>query len=398
MIVTSSHPAFVRHYVCVFLSASALLLALTGCGSKIQQTPETRTVEAPAAAGDTSSAHRFGDGSMSPHGEMAQESHWVWKTPEGWQEGTPTSMRKATFRVGPQGEAECYLTVLGGAAGGVAMNANRWRTQLGAAELGDAEIAALPKVQILGGEAVIVEAEGTYGAGAADSAHTEGREQADAALLGAILPQPDRVVFVKMVGPKNVVAAQREAFLSFCRSLEEHNHSADVHAHGESAPVEAQSSASAEQAPAADATSSLEAKLRWQTPDTWKEQPKRSMRVVSFAAGPNGEVECYVTVLAGSAGGFEANLNRWRQQMGQPELTPDEMAALPKVSILGGEGAMLEQKGAYTDMAGQKHEGQALLGALREVPGQVVFVKMTGPEAAVMAEKERFLAFCKSLQ
>jgi len=111
------------------------------------------------------------------------------------------------------GEAECYVTLLGGAGGGVVANINRWRDQMGAEVLSEAQIAALPRIPFLGGEAVLVEIPGAYvGMGDADVPA--------ALLLGAVCMLEDASVFVKMTGPRATVEAEREAFQEFCGSME----------------------------------------------------------------------------------------------------------------------------------------------------------------------------------
>ena len=122
------------------------------------------------------------------------------------------------------------------------------------------------------------------------------------------------------------------------------------------------------------------------------------MRVANFKLAANPEVECYLTVLQGAAGGIEANINRWRGQMSQEALKPEDIAALPRIDVLGKQGAVVETLGSFSGMTGDPKPGYALLGMIVELPERSVFVKMTGPETAVKAEKDRFLAFCRSLK
>ena len=81
----------------------------------------------------------------------------------------------------------------------------RWCAQIGAPELDDAAIEALPTVEVLGAPAVFV-----------DLSHVGGAEQG---LLGMIRRFDDRSLFVKMMGPSDAVVARRDQFLAFCRSL-----------------------------------------------------------------------------------------------------------------------------------------------------------------------------------
>lgn len=133
----------------------------------------------------------------------------------------------------------------------------------------------------------------------------------------------------------------------------------------------------------------------WEAPESWTKAPDRAMRLVTFMAGAENPAECYITTLSGAAGGVEANANRWREQMGQPALHLEAMAALPTIPVLGKEAALVE---VYSPSTGGDQDGRGLLGVICELEDQVVFVKMVGPQATVQAEKDRFLAFCGSLK
>lgn len=136
----------------------------------------------------------------------------------------------------------------------------------------------------------------------------------------------------------------------------------------------------------------------WQLPEGWTEAAATSMRIGNFKIASSPETECYLTMLKGAAGGVDANINRWRRQMGQPELKPEEIAALPKVEVLGQSGPLVEIAGSFTGMAGQQFENYMLMGVVIALPNEALFVKMTGPEAVVKAEKDHFVALCKSLK
>ncbi len=136
---------------------------------------------------------------------------------------------------------------------------------------------------------------------------------------------------------------------------------------------------------------------KWQVPEGWSEVAATSMRIGNFKVADSPGAECYLTVLKGAAGGVDANINRWRRQMGQPELKPEEIAALARVDVMGRPGTFVEINGSFTGMAGQQFSNYTLMGAVAALTDQTLFVKMTGPEAVVKAEKDRFIAFCKSI-
>lgn len=142
-------------------------------------------------------------------------------------------------------------------------------------------------------------------------------------------------------------------------------------------------------APSAAGTAgdAADAPLRWTVPDGWTEGPARQMRVVTFVPAGTTGVECYVTLLAGSGGGLAANVNRWRQQIGLAAATPAEIDALATLDVLGVKARLVE----ITSGA------NGVLGLVAETGAQTVFVKMTGPPDVLKAQRERFLAFCRSL-
>ncbi len=141
-----------------------------------------------------------------------------WTPPSGWRQAPDRQMRSVTYLLGPQGEAECYVAVLGGDGGGLKSNLDRWRQQMGAGPLSSAELAGLERVPSLGGAAVLIDVPGAYRG-------MSGERVEDALMLGAVLSQTnggsaERTVFVKLVGPTGTVEAERGAFRAFVQSLE----------------------------------------------------------------------------------------------------------------------------------------------------------------------------------
>lgn len=183
----------------------------------VSETRVVQSVDVPAAGVPT---HACPDMAPVKGPAASAPAGFEWQAPAGWTDAGMKGLRLANFVAGPAGEAECYVTVLGGTGGGVAMNVNRWRAQLGLAEATEEEIAALPKISMLGGEGVLVDVEGTYG-GTSDGVHTSGETRESYRLLGAIVQRPNDAVFVKMTGPAGVVAGERENFVQFAGSVRE---------------------------------------------------------------------------------------------------------------------------------------------------------------------------------
>jgi hypothetical protein len=134
-----------------------------------------------------------------------------WDPPAHWKAGGQRPMRLATFEVpGGGGQvADLSISALGGSAGGLLANFNRWRTQqLGLSAATEADLPKIcSQVPITGGTATVVDFSG------------EGEFQGTR-MLAAIVSQADRTWFFKLTGSDAVVGPERENFLKFLKSVE----------------------------------------------------------------------------------------------------------------------------------------------------------------------------------
>ena len=351
---------------CAALVALAVL-ALAGCGQRDQryEITEKRQLEAPrpeqVVAADTRTRLTpppMGSGA-SPHGMggtgAPSAPSLAFDLPAGWKELPAAQFRSPNFAIPAHDKLECYVTVLPGGGGGLTANINRWRQQMGLADVSEADVAALPRVKFLGADAPYIELDGTY------------KGSADQAMVAVAAERGGAVVTVKLVGPAADAKAEIERFKALCASLRA------------AAPA-------AESVPGGDGAES--GGVAWTAPQGWSQGPPKQMRLVTFTPDGKSGVECYVTVLGGKAGGVEANINRWRQQLKLTPLSADAIAALPTVPALGRTGSMVEIDGGQV----------GLFGFVCELDDQTVFVKMTGPMESLRAERERFVEFCKSLK
>ncbi|MBI4878247.1 MAG: hypothetical protein HY812_01110 [Planctomycetes bacterium] len=191
--------------------AAALALLLCACGeeSREHEIAATRVVQDPGYDLDVTSAERFGFAEARGFDPAALR----FQAPPSWSEVERPGMRLVTLAPRERPEAECWITVLPGDAGGVAANLNRWRGELGQEPLLPAEIEALPRVAVLGREEALLEVAGSYRG-------MDGREIADALLLGVVAQAPGHRLFIKMIGGREDVLAERDSFVAFCGSLE----------------------------------------------------------------------------------------------------------------------------------------------------------------------------------
>jgi hypothetical protein len=188
------------------------------------------------------------------------------------------------------------------------------------------------------------------------------------------------MLFVKMVGPRQQVETQAAAFEQFCDSLRP------------AAPSEGSRTVT----PPEDAANPT---ITWLVPPDWRqlERPP-GMRLVTFDCDPDYDVECYITILAGSAGGSLANINRWQRQMQQPPLTQQAFDDLKRIPILGQDSAMVEIGGDYTGMSEDTKPDAMMAGIVCPLATNTIFIKMIGPHDATRAQLDSFVALAESLQ
>lgn len=349
----------------IFLAAAAAGCSDSSAPRRIESSREVATASSDLNFHATS-GERFGTRTPSTNATATDDSTsaLAWDVPAGWTELAPAQMRDANFRVAGDPRAECYLTLLTGEAGGLAANINRWRAQMSQPVASADAIAGLPRVPFLGREAVLVDLAGAFTGMSAGNAATDYR------LVGLLLVDPAGSAFLKMVGPQDVIGPQVDAFRALARSIRSRAASA---------------ASDAIDAPAANHAGGIE----WNAPAAWRRAPERATRTVSFYVDPGESVECYVTVLGGDAGGALANVNRWRGQMGQPPIGEPELAALPRIPMLGGQAILAQIDQAQGD--------SQMLAALGELPGRTIFVKVIGPRGLIESQRQSFTAFCSSL-
>ncbi len=209
------------------LALPALVALLTSCGDSSDPTtlvPRELSASEKGFNLVETSRERFRYQTQAPasaHGDAASADSGAtnpkltYDTPEGWEEKPGSMMRDVNFVFGENGEGSCYLARLPGAGGGMAANVNRWRGQFDADPLTEEEIAALPKMALFKQPATLVEVDGPFAPGMGSTDTFE-----NYSLRGLILASSSGAVFVKMTGPKELVAANSEAFNQFVASLD----------------------------------------------------------------------------------------------------------------------------------------------------------------------------------
>ena len=138
--------------------------------------------------------------------------------------------------------------------------------------------------------------------------------------------------------------------------------------------------------------------VAWTMPSDWTARtPSTSMRAAEFAVGEDPEPVVAVFHFPGNAGGVEANLERWIDQLKGPGgAAPTSSRA--RHTFGGLPVTTVEASGDYVGMGDEAARGQRLLGAIVEAPTGLVFFKLVGPAEQVSAAKPSFDAFVQSVR
>jgi hypothetical protein len=147
--------------------------------------------------------------------------------------------------------------------------------------------------------------------------------------------------------------------------------------------------------------------VAWAAPKSWvSEPPANPMRKAQYKVpGAGGDAECVVFYFGpGQGGDPQSNAERWASQFANADGTPATSAMKTRVaSVNGMKVTYVETKGTYLagSMSGTevaKKPNYALLGAIVEGPDANWFVKLTGPEATVSAQKAAFESMIGSMK
>lgn len=131
-------------------------------------------------------------------------------------------------------------------------------------------------------------------------------------------------------------------------------------------------------------------------PTNWLSRPSSQFRLMNYAFGDSGTGEVYVSR---SQGSVLDNINRWRKQFGQADLSAQEIAALPTEMMLASQAVFIEAQGRYASGMGKDPvDGYSLAGYVAKVGNDIITIKMVGQQAEVEREKENLRNYAKSLQ
>lgn len=201
-----------------------LVVAMAGgCGQRGPEISEYEeiTIASPAPTADHGFQHPPMGGSMAPSPSMPPPGGTPagdppgWTTPAGWEEEKGQGMRLATFlAAGDAGDVECSLIVLGGAAGGLPANVNRWIGQLGMDTLSTEDMAEFisrqTEFQTEGdGDGVLIDL----------TTLSDGDDAAANSMVVGVVDHEGKTIFAKMMGSVPALRSERDRLLSLCASF-----------------------------------------------------------------------------------------------------------------------------------------------------------------------------------
>jgi len=131
--------------------------------------------------------------------------------------------------------------------------------------------------------------------------------------------------------------------------------------------------------------------LVWTAPANWAPKALGSMRKGSYSIRneSGGEADLSITAFPGATGGLEANLNRWRGQLGLTPQSPEEVTSAVE---------KFEANGLQFVVVDYANNGNRLLGAIVPFGGNSWFFKLTGPDAFVASQKAAYLEFLRTVK
>ena len=319
--------------------------------------------------GPVSSQERFTMGAPKTQdpgggGQHQGSAHLPFDAPASWVRRPGTDIRILNFAIQDRDDAYCFLTAMESGASNLLDQANRWRRQFGLDPIDQETLDTYPTQSLFGAPAIRVECEGDFNDGLG------GQPIQDAALVGLMAFQKGTSVFVKMVGPKEVIDGEHENFDLFVTSIQVTSEGAEAQG--------------------------TKPHLHHQAPNAWTLQAPRQMRDLGFDVGQGGDLS--LNLLPGEGGGVALNMNRWRKQLGLDPIAEEAILAGETIEVMGQKGYWVDLKGPYTGMGTEvQFEDGRMLGAIVPLGEWTLFAKLVGPEGVVAPEESRLRDFLASL-
>jgi hypothetical protein len=307
--------------------------------------------------------------------------HVTWTTPTTWKELAPNSIRIGNFAVPGQDGAKAEVAIFSfpGAVGTELDNVNRWRNEVRLEPIGEDKIVA-SAVMVDGIPGKLYEINGPK-----------------LATVAVSVPRDGATWFIKLKGDKEVVADAEPVFRDFLKTIHFNAAGAPIHDPALDAAANPHGDLSGGATIAAADAAAAADQPQMAVPDNWTVKEPGPMIFKRYGATDAAGHSATITVSSfpGDVGGVFANVNRWRAQM---SLQPIDEGQLPSVTSLvdtpGGPGTMVDLTG--TDS--RTSEPGRMVAIMVRHGDSTWFYKLTGNEAVVQAEKDKFINFVKSVR
>ncbi len=136
--------------------------------------------------------------------------------------------------------------------------------------------------------------------------------------------------------------------------------------------------------------------MHWTMPDQWIQKEAGGMRLASFGTKTSELIDISIVTLSGAAGGLEANINRWRGQLGLEPLSGDaQLDTIDEINVNGMPVILVWLKSDADDAGAQAQ--QAILTAIIKHGAKQYFIKLMGPNEAIALEREYLNEFLGSV-
>ena len=193
-----------RRFAAIIPTLALLGVLISLCGCKEKEGVKVRRV----AKGEPQGPLPEATPPMAP--PASSETGIADQPPAVWQRQPPSPLRKLSYLIsGPEGtRCEVSLVTLGGGAGGILENVNRWRGQLSLPPLDDASLQKelKPPLTIPLGKVLIVDFTGRP---------EKGDPSRDGRIIAGILDRGNETVFFKLRGNPALTEQSRGDFVKW---------------------------------------------------------------------------------------------------------------------------------------------------------------------------------------
>lgn len=136
--------------------------------------------------------------------------------------------------------------------------------------------------------------------------------------------------------------------------------------------------------------------LQGTTPDGWLAKPSTEFRLLNYRFGASGLGEVFVGI---SRGSILDNANRWLNEFQTPPIDAAALDSLKRIPLLNTSGVLVTASGTYSPGRGAPPiDGFSLAGLIADIDGQILTIKMVGPEADVREAIPALESFANSLK